>query len=93
MRSSVTPHTSSPHLVEVTNGEEEEDSVFECDESDSKHSENCEECRKKLQGALTDTLPTKVADGESGINRFYYRCLTLTDASQSQSFNKYWLRH
>ncbi|KAK3101266.1 hypothetical protein FSP39_002246 [Pinctada imbricata] len=33
-----------------------------CDETDSKNEEHCDDCRRKVQGALQDSLPTKVAD-------------------------------
>lgn len=34
-------------------------------EDEDPHGENCQECRQKVQGALTDTLPPTVAHGGS----------------------------
>lgn len=43
--------------------EGEEEPITEEEEEDP-HGENCQECKQKVQGALTDTLPPTVAEGE-----------------------------
>lgn len=35
------------------------------EEEEDPHGENCQECKQKVQGALTDTLPPTVAEGEN----------------------------
>lgn len=65
VKSSIRPVHSSCQLsaMDRESWEGEEEPITEEEEEDF-HGENCQECKQKVQGALTDTLPPTVAEGE-----------------------------
>ncbi|XP_061181319.1 patatin-like phospholipase domain-containing protein 2 [Saccostrea echinata] len=77
VKSSIRPVQSSCQLdtmdVDQVEGEE---SILEEEEEDP-HGENCQECRQKVQGALTDTLPPTVAEA------FQVACDSMNKGFQS----------
>lgn len=65
VKSSIRPVHSSCQLsaMDRESWDGEEEPITEEEEEDP-HGENCQECKQKVQGALTDTLPPTVAEGE-----------------------------
>lgn len=78
VKSSIRPVHSSCQLgaMDRESWDGEEEPITEEEEEDP-HGENCQECKQKVQGALTDTLPPTVAEA------FQVACDSMNKGFQS----------
>ncbi|XP_078332618.1 patatin-like phospholipase domain-containing protein 4 isoform X2 [Crassostrea virginica] len=81
VKSSIRPVQSSCQLSAKDKARVEEEKLLaekeEEEEEEDPHGENCQECKQKVQGALTDTLPPTVAEA------FQVACDSMNKGFQS----------